>query len=557
MQSPKTSPKKTSPRRTVFGNSSPNLINQSTNSIFNGKKLQSPDFNVVSSDWKPSLPKNNPQDDLSTANFDRLKSLHHRHQHQHHRQPGRTHSRSSSINFVFGSVDKDKSMGKDTRSELLSLHTRHRSYNEPRSRSNSPHRLRRANTSELFDRFIPSRLTTSGKLTLDDTEPLTPANNIESQSSKVYQHTVAEACGLDVGERILQFQPAPPERQNSAIRINSTIPTTAIQARLKKVPTCPQKVLDAPGFLDDFYLNLVAWSSANMLAIALGNSIYCWNATTGNVDQLTECQGNVCSVKWSADGYYLSVGLEDGSIEIWDVEAQQKMRTMRGHMARVAATSWNQHILTAGDRTGLIIHHDVRIQDHVAMTLEGGHTVEVCGLEWRPDGLQFASGGNDNLVNIWDVRSTRPHFTKTAHNAAVKALAWCPTHSSLLATGGGSACRKIHFWNSMTGARVNTIETESQVSSLRWGYSNGVGNEIAATHGFPNNDISVYAFPSMQKTGVVLNAHESRVLSSCLSPDGTTLATVAADENLKFWKLFDYQETKDEGLAGKMKVTIR
>jgi WD40 repeat protein len=31
-----------------------------------------------------------------------------------------------------------------------------------------------------------------------------------------------------------------------------------------------------------------------------------------------------------------------------------------------------------------------------------GHTQEVCGLAWSPDGSQLASGGNDNLLNVYD-----------------------------------------------------------------------------------------------------------------------------------------------------------
>jgi cell division cycle 20-like protein 1 (cofactor of APC complex) len=33
------------------------------------------------------------------------------------------------------------------------------------------------------------------------------------------------------------------------------------------------------------------------------------------------------------------------------------------------------------------------------------------------------------------------------HTAAVKALAWSPHKSSLLATGGGSSDKTIKFWN--------------------------------------------------------------------------------------------------------------
>jgi cell division cycle protein 20 (cofactor of APC complex) len=38
---------------------------------------------------------------------------------------------------------------------------------------------------------------------------------------------------------------------------------------------------------------------------------------------------------------------------------------------------------------------------------------------------------------------------------------------------------------------------------------------------------------------VEIAAHESRVLHSCLSPDGQIMATAAADESLKFWKIFE------------------
>lgn len=34
-------------------------------------------------------------------------------------------------------------------------------------------------------------------------------------------------------------------------------------------------------------------------------------------------------------------------------------------------------------------------------------------------------------------------------------------------------------------------------------------------------------------------AHDARVLHTSLSPDGQTVATCAADENLKFWKVFE------------------
>lgn len=106
------------------------------------------------------------------------------------------------------------------------------------------------------------------------------------------------------------------------------------------------------------------------------------------------------------------------------------------------------------------MHHDVRQRDHLISTINA-HVQEVCGLKWSPDGKYLASGGNDNMLQIWpsvSVQShtnTQPIYSLNQHQAAVKALAWCPWQSSILASGGGTADRTIRFWNCNTGKENN------------------------------------------------------------------------------------------------------
>jgi cell division cycle protein 20 (cofactor of APC complex) len=343
-----------------------------------------------------------------------------------------------------------------------------------------------------------------------------------------YESSLANACGVSLNTRILSFKPPPPESSKPIdLRTQFTRPLRPANSQSaqfrRKVQTAPERVLDAPGLLDDYYLNLLDWSSGNQVAIGLERNVYVWSAESGSVSCLLETAPDtyVSSVKWSGDGAYVGVGLGSGEVQIWDVEEGSKLRSMFGHETRVGVMGWSKHTLSTGARSGLIFNHDVRIAQHKTAEL-ASHTSEVCGLEWRSDGAQLATGGNDNMVCIWDSRSlSAPKFTKANHRAAVKALSWCPWQLNLLATGGGSYDRHIHFWNTTTGARTNSIDTGSQVTSLRW--SNHY-RELVSSSGFPDNSLSIWSYPTLVRN-VEIPAHETRVLHSCLSPDGQMLAT--------------------------------
>jgi WD40 repeat protein len=68
---------------------------------------------------------------------------------------------------------------------------------------------------------------------------------------------------------------------------------------VRKIAKSPFKILEAPTIQDDFYLNLVDWSSQNMLAVGLGSCVYLWNAVTNQVNKLCDIGSDlVTSVGW-------------------------------------------------------------------------------------------------------------------------------------------------------------------------------------------------------------------------------------------------------------------
>ncbi|KAL9113280.1 MAG: hypothetical protein Q9227_002615 [Pyrenula ochraceoflavens] len=82
------------------------------------------------------------------------------------------------------------------------------------------------------------------------------------------------------------------------------------------------------------------------------------------------------------------------------------------------------------------------------------------------------------------------------HTAAVKALAFAPWQPTLLATGGGSNDRQIHFFHTGSGASLATINVHAQVTSLIWSQTR---REICATFGYAQPEhgvrIAVFSWP--------------------------------------------------------------
>ena len=129
----------------------------------------------------------------------------------------------------------------------------------------------------------------------------------------------------------------------------------------------------------------------------------------------------------------------------------------------------------------------------------------------------------------------------------LQALAWCPWQPSLLATGGGRLDRQICFWNSVNGNLLSSHQTSSQVTGLLWSPHY---REIISSHGYATatvadttadaeelgNHLTLWKYPTMTRIADMPHAHNARILHMATAPEGDTIATLAADENLKFWK---------------------
>jgi len=411
------------------------------------------------------------------------------------------------------------------------------------------------------DRFIPNRSTTdmenaryslanSGDSFAGQTDSGDSGDITEQQRNQL-SHQTAELLNPNRESRILSFKskaPTADEAHANSLKVlySTGKPKAPNAAKTRQISTKPERVLDAPDLRDDFYLHLLDWSKNNHMAVALHDTMFVWNAADGSIEELycKESEEDYIScVSWVTEGNYLAVGDSNGTVDLWDVQSAKLMRSMTGHADRISTMKWNNHVLATGSRRGDLFLHDVRIAEHHISTLEG-HSQEVCGMAWSPEtNTHFlATGANDNLVHVWDDRNvSAPIHTFSDHQAAIKAMAFCPWQPRTLATGGGSQDRNIRIWNTSTGNLLNCIDTGSQVSSIIW--SSEEYKELASSHGYSHNQVTVWKYPSMGKVAD-LQAHTSRVLELMKSPDGTTIASAAGDETIRMWKLWPLQDKK-------------
>jgi len=390
----------------------------------------------------------------------------------------------------------------------------------------------------MSDRLIPSRSSCEsvGLLKLERDENWAPRNEYHEVLS---QNVLGKESLSNV--KVLSYKHKPKKQdptQNDLKVLYSCNRDGAQKLRPKSGRVVPQsalKVLDAPGLEDNFYGHPVDWSRRNIIAVALSEMVFLFDATSGRTEKLLQLSsGQVTTLRWTGEGVHLSVGTTAGEVQIWDTLQSRQLRSLRGHGGRIGALAWNEHMLASGAADAEIHHHDVRAREHLTSKMVNAHTDLICGLDYSQDGW-LASGCNDNAVCIWDAHmASSPLHTLNEHAAAVKAIRWCPWQRHVLATGGGSADRQVCLWNASGGRLLSKADAESQVTGVVWGLQE---RELVTAHGYSRNQLSLWKYPSLAKS-TDLEGHGARLLDLAQSPDGSLVCSASADETLRFWHIF-------------------
>lgn len=87
-----------------------------------------------------------------------------------------------------------------------------------------------------------------------------------------YQKALAASLSVNDSSRILAFKhkaPAAPEGYENNLKslYNQNLAPSVAKKQFRHVPTTQERILDAPELMDDYYLNLLDWSSQNLVGV--------------------------------------------------------------------------------------------------------------------------------------------------------------------------------------------------------------------------------------------------------------------------------------------------
>ena len=288
---------------------------------------------------------------------------------------------------------------------------------------------------------LPSHYSLRG---CNDTRPkkaIKPRSQLTDTMTQVHNDMIAEVSNVDFRGRLFYFSkeqqeserarmpPTTLKRYQSYQKLLSTSSRAKVLDQLQswKRPIRPeaQEILDAPNIPDDFYTSLLDWSNTGRLAVAVGRDIFVRDPSRV-VTSLMRCplgptgDDYLTAVKWSDCGNKMAYGTDKGDVLVREIETGINLLKLGNRRARVSVLSWNNDLVYQGFRSGGLRLHDIRTPLERTGRVKA-HDGVVCGMAWNQDGIHLATGGNDNLVKVWDTRKmTHSLLTLKQHEAAIK-----------------------------------------------------------------------------------------------------------------------------------------
>lgn len=309
-------------------------------------------------------------------------------------------------------------------------------------------------------------------------------------------------------------------QQSCAIACTAFKPVTTRRTSERFGCITPTEELLVGDELGNVYYYAIEWMTKQQV------DIHGWSGVMNLLAKITVHTQQICGLAWSADGEHFATGANDNLCCLFvvrDILAPPQAPQDLGLVAR----SPFQTLLGGFGLPNFIARS--RTHSEIVGILANG----------TQETRNRVIPGQDGSIVLSD--GSQKH--KWTHSAAIKAIAFCPWQRGLIATGGGSNDRAIHFYHIFSGACLATINVHAQVTSLIWSTTR---REIVATFGYAQPDhpyrVAVFSWPECKQVVAIPWANDMRALYAIAYPGGPGETSTNTSMG-QTW----YSRTKEEG----------
>eukprot|EP00124_Ichthyophonus_hoferi_P004443 Ihof_evm2s489 gene=Ihof_evmTU2s489 len=180
---------------------------------------------------------------------------------------------------------------------------------------------------------------------------------------------------------------------------------------------------------------------------------------------LTGHRANVKCVEFvGSEGNYVVSGSSDNTLRVWDTATSQLERVLEGHTSRIWDLSSNSSgtfvASASADKTVKIWNLGGRYTEECTLS---GHISDVYATRFHPGQNHVVTGGYDQTVRLYDVRTTTCLKVLSGHELAVSRVTFNP-HGNLIISGSKDGT--VRFWDIASGLCIKTISAQFEVTSV-------------------------------------------------------------------------------------------
>jgi WD40 repeat protein len=154
------------------------------------------------------------------------------------------------------------------------------------------------------------------------------------------------------------------------------------------------------------------------------------------------------------------------------------------------------------------------------------HWGAVRSVAWSTDGKQIASGGDDDVIRVWDAQTMRERAVLRGHTREVMSVVFSPDGRRILS---GGMDETVRWWEAETGQELRRFQGHGQVDGVALS-----PDGRRALSGHHDRTLRLWDL----ETGAELrhfDGHTSTVAAVAFSPDGRRAVSGVSDNTVRLW----------------------